>query len=86
MAITTGKTDGAGVVELPPGGAHHLEGARSQLAYAEETPNFSLMSILWLPITLFWSAVMAQVLAERVEFFTGSQKGLYLAIMVRAAP
>jgi MFS family permease len=43
--------------------------------------QFSLISILWLPVTLFWSAVMAQVLAERVEHFTGEQKGLYMAVI-----
>lgn len=43
--------------------------------------QFSLISVLWLPVTLFWSAVMAQVLAERVEHFTGEQKGLYMAII-----
>lgn len=43
--------------------------------------QLSLISILWLPVTLFWSAVMAQVLAERVEHFTGEQKGLYMAII-----
>ncbi|MBI3921300.1 MAG: MFS transporter [Armatimonadetes bacterium] len=31
--------------------------------------NFASISVLWLPISLFWSAVLAQVLAERVEFF-----------------
>ncbi len=43
--------------------------------------QFSLISILWLPVTLFWSAVMSQVLAERVEHFTGEQKGLYMAVI-----
>lgn len=31
--------------------------------------NFALLSLLWLPMSLFWSAVLAQVLAERVEHF-----------------
>ncbi len=43
--------------------------------------QLSLLSVLQLPITLFWSAVLSQVLAERVEFFAGDKKGLYLAVI-----
>lgn len=42
---------------------------------------FSQISVLWLPVTMFWSAVMAQVLEERVEHFTGEHKGLYIAVI-----
>jgi MFS family permease len=30
---------------------------------------FALLSLLWLPMTLFWSGVMPQILPERVEHF-----------------
>ena len=44
-------------------------------------PSLARLSILWLASNLFWSAVMSQVLAERVEFFAGDKKGLYLAVI-----
>lgn len=44
-------------------------------------PSLARLSLLWFGSNLFWSAVMSQVLAERVEFFAGEQKGLYLAII-----
>jgi MFS family permease len=50
-------------------------------ATVRQVPPLARLSILWLASNLFWSAVMSQVLAERVEFFTGADKGLYLALI-----
>ncbi|MEO6908762.1 MAG: MFS transporter, partial [Abditibacteriaceae bacterium] len=41
--------------------------------------SFSRISILWLGSSLFWSALMSQVLAQRVEFFAGDHKGFAMA-------
>jgi len=41
--------------------------------------SFSRISILWLGSSLFWSALMSQVLAQRVEFFAGGHKGFAMA-------
>jgi MFS family permease len=43
-----------------------------------ELPSLPRLSVLWLGSNLFWSAVMSQVLSQRVEFFVGDQKGIYL--------
>jgi MFS family permease len=45
-------------------------------------PSLPRLSILWLGSNLFWSAVMSQVLAQRVEYFAGdAKKGTYLAFI-----
>jgi MFS family permease len=43
--------------------------------------SFSRISILWLGSSLFWSALMSQVLAQRVEFFAGDHKGFAMAVI-----
>lgn len=80
-AVSAEVTPADGVaVPMPPSPAPvapHPPGHNRDLS----ATRLSLLSILQLPITLFWSAVLAQVLAERVEFFAGAEKGLYLAII-----
>jgi MFS family permease len=45
-------------------------------------PSLPRLSVLWLASNLFWSAVMSQVLAQRVEYFVGdAKKGTYLAMI-----
>jgi MFS family permease len=39
------------------------------------------LSLLYLPMTLFWTAMQLQVLPERIEILAGTQKGLYLALV-----
>jgi MFS family permease len=47
-------------------------------ATLSQMPSLPRLSILWLGSNLFWSAVMSQVLSQRVEYFVGDQKGIYL--------
>jgi len=44
--------------------------------------RFLLLSLFWLPISLFWGAMLGQVLPARVETFAGpAHSGTYLAII-----
>ena len=37
------------------------------------TRYFAVLSLLWLPMALFWAGVMTQILPERVEHFVRQQ-------------
>lgn len=57
-------------------------GERAQPTWGTTPLRFLLLSLFWLPISLFWGAMLGQVLPARVESFAGAaHSGTYLAII-----
>jgi MFS family permease len=43
--------------------------------------DLAQLSFLYFPLTLFWTAMLSQILPERIEAMAGSEKGLYIALV-----
>lgn len=43
--------------------------------------DLAQLSLLYFPLTLFWTAMLSQILPERIEAMAGDQKGFYIALV-----
>ncbi len=65
----------------PPSPDNNLPTA-ARTGWARTPGRFLLLSLFWLPISLFWGAMLGQVLPARVETFAGAaHSGTHLAII-----
>jgi len=66
----------------PPAASPHAPEAPAPTRWADGAGRYLLISLFWLPVSLFWGAMLGQILPARVLSFAGpAHSGTYLGII-----